>query len=100
MTPEKIFYLAKHANFAVHYSDNEILRWLEHFIQRFFSQQYKRSAMPDGPKVGTISLSPRAEWLMPSDADSSIWLQWIKEAQILLAAASPNSAPTSARGAS
>jgi NAD+ synthase (glutamine-hydrolysing) len=83
-TPEKIFFLAGHARFSVDYSDSEILRWLEHFIQRFFGQQYKRSTMPDGPKVGTISLSPRAEWLMPSDADPAIWLQWVKEAQAYL----------------
>lgn len=86
MTPEKIFFLAKRARFTVSYSDIEILKWLEHFIQRFFGQQYKRSTMPDGPKVGTITLSPRAEWLMPSDADPAIWLEWVKDAQVYFAA--------------
>jgi NAD+ synthase (glutamine-hydrolysing) len=81
MSPEKIFYFAKHAEFVGNYSDMDLLRWLESFIRRFFSQQYKRSAMPDGPKVGTISLSPRAEWLMPSDADPSVWLEWISFAR-------------------
>ena len=81
MTPEKIFYLAKHARFAGDYSEMDLLKWLEHFIIRFFGQQYKRSSMPDGPKVGTITLSPRAEWLMPSDASPASWLEWVHMAQ-------------------
>lgn len=102
MTPEKIFFLAKRARFTVSYSDIEILKWLEHFIQRFFGQQYKRSTMPDGPKVGTITLSPRAEWLMPSDADPAIWLEWVKEAQAYFAAqsAQPSNPSTEARSSS
>ena len=86
MTPEKIFYLAKHARFAGDYSESDFLKWLILFIKRFFRQQYKRSAMPDGPKVGTITLSPRAEWLMPSDADPAVWLQWVESAQSFYAA--------------
>jgi NAD+ synthase (glutamine-hydrolysing) len=81
MAPEKIFYLAKHARFTGDYSDLELLKWLEHFLIRFFGQQYKRSSMPDGPKVGTITLSPRAEWLMPSDASADSWLEWVRSAQ-------------------
>jgi NAD+ synthase (glutamine-hydrolysing) len=89
MTAEKIFYLAKQARFTTgDYSDREILHWLDLFLQRFFHQQYKRSTLPDGPKVGTITLSPRAEWLMPSDAHPDSWLEWLKQAQALLAKSS------------
>ncbi len=73
--PEKILYLAKHA-FEGRYDEGTIQRWLGVFLKRFFSQQFKRSCMPDGPKVGTISLSPRADWRMPSDAQ--VW-EWIGE---------------------
>ncbi|OPJ55488.1 NAD(+) synthase [Clostridium oryzae] len=66
-SPEKIKYLAGIA-FAGDYSEDEIDKWLKKFMFRFFSQQFKRSALPDGPKVGTISLSPRGDWRMPSDA--------------------------------
>ena len=51
-----------------------ILKWLKTFYRRFFAQQFKRSCLPDGPKVGSVSLSPRGDWRMPSDADSSAWL--------------------------
>ena len=63
----KIYFLAKEA-FKGDYSDMEIKKWLRIFIRRFFSQQFKRSCMPDGPKVGTVNLSPRGDWRMPSDA--------------------------------
>lgn len=66
-SPEKIFFLAKHA-FEGSYSNETIEKWLKIFIRRFFSQQFKRSCMPDGPKVGSINLSPRGDWRMPSDA--------------------------------
>ena len=56
-----------------------ILKWLRIFLRRFFSQQFKRSCLPDGPKVGTISLSPRGDLRMPSDADSSAWLADLPE---------------------
>ncbi len=65
---EKIAYLAQQA-FADEYSDEEILHWLDTFMRRFFSQQYKRSSMPDGPKVVSVSLSPRGDWRMPSDVN-------------------------------
>lgn len=73
-SPRKIFWLACQV-FDAHHSPNEILRWLRIFYQRFFASQFKRSAMPDGPKVGSVALSPRGDWRMPSDASSALWLQ-------------------------
>ncbi|WP_290727172.1 NAD(+) synthase [Fibrobacter sp. UBA2449] len=72
-SPEKLRYLAKYA-FKGKHTDEEIDKALAIFIRRFFTQQFKRSCIPDGPKVGTISLSPRADWRMPSDASASDWL--------------------------
>ncbi|MDF2881500.1 MAG: synthetase [Clostridiaceae bacterium] len=72
-SPEKLFFLAKEA-FKNDYKDEVIEKWLGKFIVRFFSQQFKRSALPDGPKVGTISLSPRGDWRMPSDASYKLWM--------------------------
>ena len=66
-TPKKIFRLAKIA-FSGVYDDETIKKWLKTFLRRFFSQQFKRSCLPDGPKVGTVTLSPRGDWRMPSDA--------------------------------
>lgn len=66
-SPGKILILAKKA-FEGKYTDDTIKKWLKVFVKRFFSQQFKRSCLPDGPKVGTISLSPRGDWRMPSDA--------------------------------
>jgi NAD+ synthase (glutamine-hydrolysing) len=71
--PQKIKYLAQHA-FGDQYDAETILKWLKVFYRRFFSQQFKRSCLPDGPKVGTISLSPRGDWRMPSDASAKVWL--------------------------
>lgn len=71
-SPEKIKYLAVHA-FKGSFSEEEISKWLAFFIKRFFSQQFKRSCIPDGPKVGTISISPRGDLRMPSDASSEMW---------------------------
>jgi NAD+ synthase (glutamine-hydrolysing) len=71
--PAKVLYLAELA-FADRYARPVILRWLELFVRRFFSQQFKRSAMPDGPKVGSVALSPRGDWRMPSDASAAEWL--------------------------
>lgn len=71
--PARILYLAELA-FAGRHNRAVILRWLEVFFRRFFSQQFKRSAMPDGPKVGSVALSPRGDWRMPSDASSAEWL--------------------------
>ena len=75
-TPGKIYRLAKYA-FAGVYEDATILKWMKTFYRRFFSQQFKRSCVPDGPKVGTVSLSPRGDWRMPSDACATIWMKEI-----------------------
>ena len=72
--PKKIVYLAKIA-FGQKYEEETIKRWLKVFIKRFFANQFKRSCMPDGPKVGTISLSPRGDWRMPSDAVAEDWIK-------------------------
>jgi len=72
--PSKIYTLAKHA-FTDDYEEEIILKWLEVFYKRFFSQQFKRSCMPDGPSIGSISLSPRAGLRMPSDACVALWLE-------------------------
>ena len=72
--PEKLYRLAKHA-WGDTYSDDTIKKWLVIFLRRFFSQQFKRSCLPDGPKVGTVALSPRGDWRMPSDASSTLWLR-------------------------
>ena len=65
--------LAQHA-FAETYEDATIKKWLRTFVWRFFSQQFKRSCLPDGPKVGSVTLSPRGDWRMPSDAVADVWL--------------------------
>lgn len=72
-SPKKILFLAEKSN--LQYKKEEILKWLKNFYRRFFTQQFKRSCMPDGAKVGTVNLSPRGDWRMPSDASSAIWLQ-------------------------
>ncbi len=72
-SPKKIYRLACYA-FDGKYEKDEILNWLKVFCRRFFSQQFKRSCMPDGPRVGSVSLSPRGDWRMPSDADAAVWL--------------------------
>jgi len=76
--PSKILHLAAIA-FDTKYDEETIKKWLTLFLKRFFTQQFKRSCMPDGPKVGTISLSPRADWKMPSDADVQIWLETLNK---------------------
>ena len=81
--PAKVFVLARQAfaeaghDGGAHYDDATILKWLEVFHRRFFAQQFKRSSMPDGPKVGSVALSPRGDWRMPSDASSANWLSEI-----------------------
>lgn len=75
-SPSKIYYLAKHA-FDGKYNTTIILKWMKIFFRRFFSQQFKRSCMPDGPKVGSVNLSPRGDWRMPSDASVNIWMKEI-----------------------
>lgn len=78
-TPEKILFLADHAAFDHPYTPEERRGWLKVFLRRFFANQFKRSCLPDGPKVGTVSLSPRGDWRMPSDAQAAVWLAWAAE---------------------
>jgi len=77
--PEKILFLAEQAKFDVGYSTDVIRKWLRTFIWRFFNNQFKRSCLPDGPKVGSISLSPRGDWRMPSDGQPGLWLEWANQ---------------------
>ena len=76
--PKKIFYIANIA-FKDKYDKKTIYKWLRNYYWRFFSQQFKRSCLPDGPKVGSVSLSPRGDWRMPSDAVSKLWLAQMDE---------------------
>ena len=76
--PEKIYYLAKKA-FNNSYDNKTLLKWLEKFYIRFFTQQFKRSCLPDGSKVGSVSLSPRGDFRMPSDASFNSFLERIKK---------------------
>ena len=76
--PDKIYYLAQKA-FAGAYNDEEVIKWLKNFYRRFFTQQFKRSCLPDGPKVGVLSVSPRGDWQMPSDACARIWLDEVEK---------------------
>jgi NAD+ synthase (glutamine-hydrolysing) len=84
--PEKILFLARHARFDRTYAEEDLRHWLKVFIQRFFGNQFKRSCLPDGPKVGSIAVSPRGDWRMPSDAQAALWLEW--------SARQPTRAPT------
>lgn len=77
-SPKKIYRLAKRA-FSDAYEDETIMKWLKNYYRRFFSQQFKRSCLPDGPKVGTIAVSPRGDLRMPSDACARIWLEELEE---------------------
>ena len=72
-TPAKLYLLARKA-FNGEYDNATVKKWLRTFVKRFFSQQFKRSCLPDGPKVGSVSLSPRGDWRMPSDASSRLWI--------------------------
>ncbi len=78
--PKKVFRLAEYA-LGDQYDRETILKWLKTFCRRFFSQQFKRSCLPDGPKVGTVTLSPRGDWRMPSDAVSALWLRELEDIQ-------------------
>ena len=80
-SPSKIFFLARKAFDGV-YDNATILKWLRTFFRRSFQQQFKRSCLPDGPKVGTVSISPRGDWRMPSDACASLWLKECDEISI------------------
>jgi len=73
-SPEKILFLAEHAAFDLTYTSDDLRRWLRVFLRRFFANQFKRSCLPDGPKVGSVSVSPRGDWRMPSDAAARVWL--------------------------
>ena len=71
-SPAKLYYIAKTA-FSGVYEKEVILKWMKIFYRRFFTQQFKRSCLPDGPKVGSVALSPRGDWRMPSDACLQVW---------------------------
>ncbi len=83
MRPGKILYLADQVRrqglFSQQYSLDDLNRWLQSFIRRFFANQFKRTCMPEGPKVGSVSLSPRGDWRMPSDAEPALWLEDLEE---------------------
>lgn len=72
--PEKLLFLAQQTELGERYTESDLRRWLTLFLKRFFGSQFKRSCLPDGPKVGSISLSPRGDWRMPSDASGNEWL--------------------------
>ena len=76
-TPSKIYRLARYS-FGGKYDGETVLKWLRVFTRRFFNQQFKRSCVPDGPKVGSVTLSPRGDWRMLSDASADIWLREIE----------------------
>ena len=78
MKPTKIIFLTKIA-FEEKYPTEEIIKWLKLFIKKFFGNQWKRSCAPDGLKIGSVSLSPRGDWRMPSDAEVAAWLEELKE---------------------
>ena len=77
-SPKKVYFLCRLA-MEGRYPDGEILKWLKVFYTRFFAQQFKRSCLPDGVKIGSASLSPRGDWRMPSDACAALWLREIEE---------------------
>lgn len=79
-SPTRVFILALNA-FDGKYDRGELIKWLKVFYRRFFSQQFKRSCMPDGPKVGSVCLSPRGDWRMPSDASAALWLKEVDKLQ-------------------
>jgi NAD+ synthase (glutamine-hydrolysing) len=79
--PQKVYFLAQQTFIGV-YDSATILRWLKVFYQRFFSQQFKRSCLPDGPKVGSVALSPRGDWRMPSDACVNLWLKELEHGEL------------------
>jgi NAD+ synthase (glutamine-hydrolysing) len=77
--PAKILYLFEHSELKDKYSIEEAKKWLTKFCSRFFSQQFKRSNLPDGPKIGSISLSQRGDWRMPTDAAVDEWINSIAD---------------------
>ena len=81
-SPAKTYYVAV-KTFEKDFDKETILKWLKIFIRRFFSQQFKRSCLPDGVKVGSVTLSPRGDWRMPSDACATEWLKQLENADFL-----------------
>ena len=77
-SPAKVLFLAEHA-FGNAYPRETLLKWLKNFYRRFFMQQFKRSCLPDGPKVGALCLSPRSDWRMPTDASSRVWMEEVEK---------------------
>jgi NAD+ synthase (glutamine-hydrolysing) len=81
--PGKILFLANEARkqklFEARYTLEELHRWLDSFIRRFFANQFKRTCLPEGPKIGSVSLSPRGDWRMPSDAEPALWLEDLEQ---------------------
>lgn len=77
-SPAKILFLAEQA-FKGEYDRETLLKWLKNFYRRFFAQQFKRSCLPDGPKVGSINLSPRGDWRMPTDASNQVWMEEVEK---------------------
>jgi NAD+ synthase (glutamine-hydrolysing) len=99
-SPSKILFLAEQAKFSRSYTPQELRRWLREFLERFFASQYKRSALPDGPKVGSISLSPRGDLRMPSDASVALWLLELKSQPATTASENGVAAPAAGKQAS
>ena len=83
MRPGKILFMANEAGkqklFDGRYTLEELNRWLAVFINRFFANQFKRTCLPEGPKIGSVSLSPRGDWRMPSDAEPALWLEDLEQ---------------------
>ena len=80
-SPTKIYHLARTA-FDGKYEPEVLLAWLKNFYRRFFAQQFKRSCLPDGPKVGSVTLSPRGDWRMPSDACNTLWMAELEKLEV------------------
>ena len=80
-SPTKIYHLARTA-FDGRYEPEVLLAWLKNFYRRFFAQQFKRSCLPDGPKVGSVTLSPRGDWRMPSDACNTLWMAELEKLEV------------------
>ena len=81
-TPEKIYRMTQYA-FGGEYDNETIIKWLKNYYRRFFAQQFKRSCLPDGPKVGSVGVSPRGDLHMPSDASANIWLREVEAISLI-----------------
>jgi NAD+ synthase (glutamine-hydrolysing) len=88
MRPGRILYLAnevrKEGLFERRYTLDDLYKWLKSFIERFFANQFKRTCLPEGPKVGSVSLSPRGDWRMPSDGETRLWLEDLEAMNVKL----------------